>query len=68
MPSVSPRNTALACIFALVTVSFLAGIFLMLGVKQWMQNDPTYIGAVILIPLLIFADVLNARRILKAVR
>jgi hypothetical protein len=67
MPAVSPRHTALACIIALVSVSFLMGIFLMLGVKQWIQSDPMYVGAVIVIPLLIVAAVLNARRILKVV-
>ena len=67
MPSGSPRNTALAGIIALVSMSFLSGLFLMIGIQQWLRHDPLYVGAVIVIPLLIVAAVLNARRILKVV-
>jgi len=67
MPSGSPRDAALGGIIALVSMSFLTGVFLMVGLQQWLRNDPLYIAAIVVIPLLIFAAVLNARRILKAV-
>ena len=67
MATASPRDVALGGIIALVSMSFLTGVFLMTGIQQWLRNDPLYIGAIIVIPLLIFAAVLNARRILKAV-
>jgi len=67
MPSGSPRDAALGGIIALVSMSFLTGVFLMVGLQQWLRNDPLYIAAIVVIPLLIFAAVLNARRILKVV-
>jgi hypothetical protein len=48
-------------------MSFLSGIFLMLGIQKLALNDSLWIMCVPLVPFLIFAAVLNARRILKAV-
>jgi hypothetical protein len=67
MSSASPRDTAVGGIIAVASMSFLAGIFLMTGVQKLVQHDPIYIGAFLLIPCLVFAAVLNARRILSAV-
>jgi len=48
-------------------MSFLVGIFSMLGVQKLAQHDPIWVLFLLLLPLLIFAAFLNVRRILKAV-
>ena len=63
----SPRDTVLGGIMAVASMSFLLGIFLMVGVQKLAQNDPLYIFAFLLLPGFVCAAVLNVRRMLKAV-
>ena len=67
MPSGSPRDTIRAGIMAVATMSFLLGIFLMVGIQRLAQNDPYYIFAFLLLPVFIVAAVMHVRRMLKAV-
>jgi high-affinity Fe2+/Pb2+ permease len=67
MSSGSPRNTVRAGIMAVAAMSFLMGIFLMVGIREWAQGDPLYIAAFLLLPVFVAAAVMHARRMLKAV-
>ena len=53
MSSGSPRDTVLRGIIAIATMSFLLGIFSMVGVLRLAQNDPYYMFAFGLLPLLV---------------
>jgi hypothetical protein len=63
----SPRDTVRAGIMAVAIMSFLLGIFSMVGIQRLAQNDSYYIFAFLLLPLFVFAAVLHVRRMLKAV-
>jgi|HubBroStandDraft_3_1064219.scaffolds.fasta_scaffold1454916_2 hypothetical protein len=67
MSTPSSRDTVLGGIIAVASMSFLIGIFLMLGVQKLAQQDSLSVLFLLLLPLLIFAAVLNVRRILRAV-
>jgi predicted Na+-dependent transporter len=63
----SPRDTVMSSILGIITMSFLAGMFIMIGVQKAAQGDNlSSIGAFVLIPLSALAIVLHGRRILKA--
>jgi len=61
----SPRDTVLAGIIVLISMSFLSGIFLMRGVQEAARGD--FMWSFLVIPLLGLAIALHIRRILKAV-
>jgi uncharacterized protein (DUF983 family) len=67
MSTPSARDTVLAGLIVVASMSFLVGIFAMLGVQKWAQNDPMWILLLLVLPLLIFAAFLHVRRILKVV-
>jgi hypothetical protein len=67
MWSGSPRDQVLGGVIAVATMSFLFGMFLMHGIQRLLAHDSTYILMFLLLPLFVFAAVLNVRRILKAV-
>jgi len=68
MPTASPRDIVLSGIIVLVSMSFLAGVFLMFGLQKWLQGDPLYLATLVLMPLLALAVGLHIRRMLKAVQ
>jgi hypothetical protein len=63
--SASPKDRVLGSALALALMSFLAGVFLMLGI-QLVRADPLYLLVFLMLPLLIFAGALHARRIQSA--
>jgi len=67
MPTASPRDIVLSGIIVLVSMSFLAGVFLMFGLQTWLQGDSLYLATFVLMPLLALAIGLHIRRMLKAV-
>jgi hypothetical protein len=67
MSTPSARDTVLAGLLVVASMSFLVGIFAMLCVQKWAQNDPMWILVLLVLPLLIFAAFLHVRRILKVV-
>jgi hypothetical protein len=67
MSTRSLRDTVLGGIIAVASISFLIGIFLMLGVQKLTQHDALSILFLLSLPLMIFAVVLNVRRILRAI-
>jgi hypothetical protein len=55
-------------IIAVASMSFLIGMFFILGVQKLAQHDfLSILFLLLLLPLLIFAAVLNVRRILRAI-
>jgi hypothetical protein len=67
MSTRSLRDTVLGGIIAVASMSFLIGIFSMLGVQKLAQHDALSILFLLSLPLMIFAAVLNVRRILRAI-
>jgi hypothetical protein len=67
MSTPSARDTVRGGIIAVASMSFLIGMFLILGVQKAAQHDPLSILFLLLLPWLIFAGGLNVRRILRAV-
>jgi hypothetical protein len=61
----SPRDTILAGILVLISMSFLVGIFLMRVVQEAARGDSMW--SFLPIPLLVLAIALHIRRMLKAV-
>ena len=66
MSTRSIRDTVLGGIIAVATMSFLIGIFFILSVQKLAQHDYLSILFLVVLPLMIFAAVLNVRRILRA--
>jgi hypothetical protein len=66
MSTPSPRDTVIAGLMVVASMSFLVGIFLMLGVQKLAQHDSMWIVFLLLLPLLVFAAFLHVRRILRA--
>ena len=66
MSARSIRDTVLGGIIAVATMSFLIGIFFILSVQKLGQHDYLSILFLVVLPLMIFAAVLNVRRILRA--
>ena len=62
----SPRDIVIGGIIVISSMSFLSGVFLMIGIDKLARHDQTYILVFLLIPLFIFAAALHVRRILKA--
>ena len=68
MPSASPTNIVRANLIALGSMCFLIGMFLAIPLHRSALHDYTwFILYLVPIPVLIFAAVLNARRILRMV-
>jgi hypothetical protein len=67
MSTSSTRSTVLGGIIAVASMSFLIGMFFIIGVQKLAQHDFLSILFVLLLPFLIFAAVLNVRRILRAI-
>ena len=68
MPPASPRNIVRANLIALGSMCFLIGMFLAIAFYRSALHDYTwFILYLVPIPVLIFAVVLNARRILRMV-
>ena len=66
MSTRSISDTVLGGIIAVATMSFLIGIFFILSVQKLAQHDYLSILFLVVLPLMIFAAVLNVRRILRA--
>jgi hypothetical protein len=67
MSTRSARDTALGGILAAALISFLIGICFILGVQRLARHDAMSILFLLLVALMIFAAVLNVRRILRAI-
>lgn len=65
MPTPSPRDVILAGILTIISMSFLAGVFLMRGVQEAARGESMW--SFLLIPLFVLAITLHVRRMLKAV-
>ena len=66
MATASPRDIVIGGIIVISAMSFLSGVFLMVGVEKLVRHDQIYILVFLLIPFFIFAAGLHVRRILKA--
>ena len=62
----SLKDTILSATFAMTSMAFLAGIFLMRGVDAWLRGDWMFALYFVLIPLFVIVIVLHTRRMLKA--
>jgi hypothetical protein len=68
MPSASPGNIVRANLITFGSMCFLIGMFLAIAFHRSVLHDYTWFILYLLpIPVLIFAAVLNARRILRMV-
>jgi len=67
MSSASPRNIVRANLITLGCACFLIGMFFAIAVHRSALHDYWFILSLVAIPVLIFAAVLNARRILRMV-
>jgi hypothetical protein len=69
MPSALTKDTAVLSMVSLSIGSFVCGMLFMLALKNYFQNDATYLYLFLLLlfPLYIFSSVVNARRIVKAI-
>jgi hypothetical protein len=70
MSAGSPKEIVRGGIIVIASTSFSVGLFLMLGVANWVRHEPLwYIMLTLLpVPIGILAVVVHARRMLKAVR
>jgi hypothetical protein len=69
MSSASPKNIVRGNLITLAAMCFLTGMFLAVAVHRLALHDYTWFLLYLLpLPPLIFAAVLNARRILSVVR
>jgi hypothetical protein len=68
MPTPSPRDVVLGQIIALVSISFLLGIFFMQGVTNAVRGDWVAWLFFLSLPLLAFAIVVVSRRISREIR
>jgi hypothetical protein len=69
MSSALTKDTAVLSMVSLSIGSFVCGMLFMLALKNYFQNDATYLYLFLLLlfPLYIFSSVVNARRIVKAI-
>jgi hypothetical protein len=67
MSTSSARSAVLGGIIAVASMSFLTGMFFIIGVQKLVQHDFLSILYVLLLPFMIFAAALNVRRILRAI-
>jgi hypothetical protein len=67
MSAPSSRDTVIGGIVAVASMSFLIGMFFILGVQKLVQHDSMSILFLLALPLSIYAAVLNVRRILRVV-
>ena len=69
MPPPLTKNTAAWSLVSLGIGSFVCGMLFMLALRNYFQNDATflYLFLFVLLPLQGFASVVNARRLVKAI-
>ncbi len=67
MPSALTRSTAAWTLVSLGIGSFVGGMLFMLALRNYFQNDATflYLFVFLLLPLHGVASIVNARRLLK---
>jgi hypothetical protein len=68
MPSALTKDTAIWTMVSFGAGSFVSGMLFMLALKNYFQNDATYLYLFVFLifPLHIFSSIVNARRIVKA--
>jgi hypothetical protein len=69
MPSAVSKDTAVWTLVSLGIGSFVCGMLFMLALKNYFQNDATYLYLFVFLifPLQIFSSIVNGRRIVKTI-